>query len=188
MKKIMHNRALWVLLMIFMLLCGTAYALMFRQTKLIENQFETAIVNCEVHEVLDGSGEYIQGEQTTDSKKSITIKNTGNIDAYIRVKFISYWVDENGDIIAKASQMPTIRSASDWIAGSDNTYYYKKAVNPGAFTGEFLQEPMTLLISDEGYYQVVEVFADAIQSIPETAAGESWNVTIENSEIISAEN
>ena len=185
MKRKGQKHALLFFFIVFLLLCGTAFAFMFRQTELFENQFDTAVVDCEVHEMLDGSGDYIQGVQSADSKKSITVKNTGNIDAYLRVRFVSYWIDANGNIVAKTSQMPMIPQTADWILGSDYTYYYKKAVAPGAFTEELLQKSIVLATSDEGYFQVVEVFADAIQSLPETAVEESWKVTVENNVITS---
>lgn len=180
------KRLVCVLFAVLVLMCGTAFALMFRQTQLHENQFDTAFVACEVHEALDGSGDYTGGTQNANSKTGITVKNTGNIDAYLRVRFVSYWVDKDGNIVAKPSQMPDISVKSDWIAGSDHTYYYKSSVASGGFTAELLAAPIVLNTSAEGYLQVVEVFAEAIQSLPEKAATQSWHVTIKDEQIIAA--
>ena len=57
MNKILLKRVVWVLAFVFVLLCGTAFALMFRQTNVLQNQFDTAEVDCEVHEALDGAGD-----------------------------------------------------------------------------------------------------------------------------------
>ena len=185
MKGNVLKRTVWVLLAVIVLLCGTTYALMFRQTNLLENQFDTGRVDCEVHEELDNAGDYTQGVQNAGSKTGITVKNTGTIDAYIRLRFVSCWIDDDGNIVAKASQMPDIFITDHWIAGSGNTYYCRQAVAPGAFTAELLDAPIVLETSD-GYRQVVEVFADAIQSLPEKAAEDSWQVSIEDGEITSA--
>lgn len=187
MNKILLKRVVWVLAFVFVLLCGTAFALMFRQTNVLQNQFDTAEVDCEVHEALDGAGDYTQGMQTADRKTGITVKNTGNIDAYLRVRFVSYWVNGEGNVVGKPSQMPAISVTDAWIPGSENTYYHKAAVAPEAFTQELLSQPIILAdVSSEGYYQVVEVFADAIQSLPESAVESSWKVTVENELITTA--
>jgi len=108
----------------------------------------------------------------------------GNIDAYIRLRFVSYWVNSEGKIVARPSQMPEISISGDWVAGSDGTYYHRQPVKPGEMTGELLAEKISLEISEEGYYQVLEVFADAIQSRPERAAKDKWGVSIDDGAIV----
>lgn len=175
-KTLTH--VLLVILAVSTLLCGTAFALMFRQTNHIENRFQPARVDCVVHEELDGSGNFTNGSQYAEKKTGIQVKNTGNIDAYIRVRFVSYWVDINGNIVGQASKMPAISITGDWLAGSNNTYYYKYPVAPEDYTKELLNGVIALGM-EEGYVQVLEVFADAIQSKPSKAASDSWKVTID---------
>lgn len=181
------SRTLWLLTAALALLCGTTFALMFRQTSLLENRFDTAVVDCVIHEQLDDSGDYTNGIQTAEKKTSITVKNTGNIDAFIRVRFVSYWMDSEGNIVSKASQMPAVNVTDNWIEGSDGIFYCKQAVAPDGFTPELLGSAIELAeVGDDGYFQVVEVFADAIQSLPETAAELGWNVNVTDEQIISA--
>ena len=73
MKRKNLIRVLIVLSVLLVLLCGTAVALMFRQTNLVTNEFETAIVDCQVHEQTD-TGSVVAG-----AKSSITVQNTGNM-------------------------------------------------------------------------------------------------------------
>lgn len=81
--------------------------------------------------------------------------------------------------------MPEIQVKDSWIKGSDHTYYYKLAVAPGASAAELLSAPVQLATED-GCYQVLEVFAEAIQSLPVKAVTESWKVTLDaNGDIIS---
>ena len=152
-----------------------ADAYMRKTTEEVDNTFIPAYVDCVVY------------EDFADNKKtSITVENTGNIDAYIRVRLVSYWIDESGAIVSKSSEMPTFTTASDWIPDAGNyTYYYTKKVAPDAFTTTLLDSAITLRLSSEGYRQVVEVFAEAIQAEPDEAVTDSWNVTIADDVITS---
>lgn len=168
-------------------LCGTVLAYMFRQTQEKDNRFEPGIVSCKVHEVTDSG---ISSELT--EKSSIKIENTGNIAAYLRVRFVSYWVqtaaDGSTDIAPISSEMPVFEIADGWIEGSNDTYYYTTPVSPGQLTDELLSQGTTIPLAEkDGYLQVIEVFAEAIQSQPESSVTESWPVTLdENGVIISS--
>ena len=179
MKK---HRILPVLLIaslaISLLLCGTVLAYMFTQTEYKDNEFTPANVSCKVFEKFDGT-----------QKTSIQVQNTGNIDAYLRVRLVSYWVDADGNIVAKPSAMPEINMAAGWIKGANNTYYYTKPVGPAAYTGSLLSSPINLEKDREafvygqkdenGNMQVIEVFAEAIQSKPYNAVINSWKVSVD---------
>lgn len=150
-----------------LVICGTVFAYMFKKTDVENNIFTAAEVSCEIKEAFDG-----------EKKESIKALNTGNIDAYIRVKLVSYWVDSKGDTVAKPSAVPTVTVAEGWIEGTDNTYYCKTAVAPTESTPELLSAPLVLQTDENGYLQVVEAFAEAIQSKPQNAVTESWSVTV----------
>ena len=172
-RKILKT-AIFILSIVLVLLCGTTFALMYRQTQSVNNQLEAAYVACTVEEIFN--------EQT---KTKIAVKNTGNIDAYLRLRLVSYWVDGNGNIVSKPSQMPAVTGAAGWVVGSDNTYYYSKPIAPDAATPNLLSGSITL-VEEDGCLQVVEVFADAIQSKPEEAVTGSWRVAITAGQITSA--
>lgn len=164
-------------LVIALVLCGAVIAYMFRQTEYENNEFTPAEVSCEVEEAFDGT-----------QKTSVQIENTGNIDAYLRVRFVSYWVDSNGNVVPKASEMPDITMADGWLKGSNGTYYYTVPVAPDGLTDNLLAAPMILRQDDNGYLQVVEVFAEAIQSEPAKAVTGSWSVTVDDDGNITAVN
>lgn len=180
MKRKTLIRLITVLSVLLVLLCGTAVALMFRQTTLLTNEFETAVVDCQVHEVTD------TGSVMAASKSSITVENTGNIPAYIRLRFVSYWVDSEGNIVGKASEMPSVAyDESAWFKHND-IYYCRTPIAVGDVTPELLQSGTTIVLRTDaqtGYRQVLEVFADAIQSEPHKAVTESWNVKISGDNI-----
>lgn len=167
MKK---RRLLLVLLIVALALSlfiiGTVLAYMFRQTEYKDNEFVPANVSCKVVEEFDGV-----------QKTSIHIQNTSNIDVYLRLRLVSYWVDADGNIVAKPSSMPEINMATGWIKGTNNTYYYTKPVSPTAQTGSLLSSPIILEKDENGHAQVLEVFAEAIQSKPYNAVINSWKVS-----------
>ena len=179
------KRAALILALALVLLCGATVTLMFYRTEVVENKLEPAFVDCVVNETTNS------GSATgVTEKSSIKVENTGNIDAYLRVRFVSYWVDAEGKIGPIPSEMPTITTANGWIADTaNNTYYYPTAVAPDGFTAELLGAKISLTtktVNDKVYYQVLEVFADAIQSLPAEAVTNSWGVTVSNGVITGA--
>lgn len=66
-------------------------------------------------------------------KKSITIKNTGNIDAYVRVAVVANKVDADGNIIVGTA--PELKlNTEKWQLLPDGYYYYKGVVAPDTST------------------------------------------------------
>lgn len=180
MKKRTFNALILCALALAITLCATVFAYMFKQTEVKNNRFTPAEVSCEVHEETDPG---------VTEKTSITVKNTSNIDAYLRVRFVSYWVRINDDgtseIVSKPSVMPEIKINDGWLAGKNNTYYYKNPVSSNDFTEELLSEKIVLL-EEDGYQQVIEVFAEAIQSKPTDVVISSWNVTLDENGLINS--
>ena len=166
MKK---HRILSMLLLIVALaaIAGSVGAYMRKQTSTMENIFVPAQVSCEVVETFKGN-----------MKSDIAVKNTSTIDAYLRLRMVSYWIDENGDILAKTSPKVVVPLNTDNWFVIDNIYYYKKTVEPGACTTDLLLDGQSILLTiddEDGSRQVIEVFAEAIQSLPEDAVTGAWN-------------
>lgn len=161
----------WYLLIFVVLICslaGTAYAYMYGRTQPVTNTLVPAEVNCVVYEVKD-----------TVAKSSITVSNTSNIDAYLRVRLVSYWIDSNGDVVWKPSGPISVSVADGWRKGADgNTFYYTNQVEPGLSTSNLLNSELTLSIDAEGNRQVIDVFAEAIQANPAGAVESAWGVTM----------
>lgn len=172
------KRLIVVLIIAAMLLLasvGTALAYMFKDTGDVPNEFIPGVVSCEISE-----------EIKNDVKSKITVKNTGNIDAYIRVKLVTYWVNGSGDVVPKAPAEINFTPGSGWVKSSiSNTYYYSVPVAPGAKIESLLGSSITLK-EEDGYLQKVDVFAEAIQANPTTAVSSSWHVTVSGSTITSA--
>lgn len=157
---------------------GVTLSFMFKKAEKT-NTFVPAKVTCQVEESL-----------LSGVKSDVCVKNTGNAAAYLRIRLVSYYVDDNGDIAGSvSSQYPALTLRNGWIAGADHTYYYPTPVEPDAKTG-ILCAPITLdtvkLADGTPVYQVLEVFAEAIQAEPVGAVQEAWKVTVSGTEITPA--
>ena len=79
---------------------------------------------------------------------------------------------------------------SRWIPGGDSTYYYAVPVAPGERTAPLCSHVIRLAESkdraDNTIYQVLDVFAEAIQAAPEEAVTQSWQVTLTDGVITAA--
>ncbi len=154
---------------------GVTLSFMFKKAEKT-NTFVPAKVTCEVEESL-----------FSGVKRNVCVENTGNAAAYLRIRLVSYYVYDNGSIAGRVpSQYPALTLQNGWIAGTDHTYYYLTPVEPGAKTG-ILCDPITLgtvkLADGTTVYQVLEVFAEAIQAEPVGAVQEAWKVTVSDTRI-----
>ena len=152
--------ALIALILIICLAVGGTVAFIVTQTQAVKNTFTPADVKVDIQEDFDGS-----------VKKNVNVKNTGDTDAYIRVKLVTYMADSEGNPIAENASIPYFVPGSDWFhCESDDTYYYGKPVAPGDKTSDLIGSDGIMLING----QVVEVLAEGIQSVPVNAVEEAW--------------
>lgn len=152
--------ALIALILIICLAVGGTVAFIVTQTQAVKNTFTPADVKVDIQEDFDGS-----------IKKNVNVKNTGDTDAYIRVKLVTYMADSEDNPIAKNASIPPFVPGSDWFyCESDDTYYYGKPVAPGDKTSDLIGSDGIMLING----QVVEVLAEGIQSVPVNAVEEAW--------------
>lgn len=75
-----------------------------------------------------------------NTKKSIKVTNTGNVDAYIRVAIVANWCDANNNVVCPYTG--TISITTDWFE-QDGYYYHKAPVaGNGGTTSELLASPI----------------------------------------------
>lgn len=138
----------------------------------VTNTFTPAQVSCAVEENFNGT-----------TKKDVNVKNTSDIDAYLRVKLVTYRVNKDGQHIGGTAAIPDFHLGANWVKYGD-FYYYTLPVAPGAVPAEPLIGDSGITLSEytdvDGGKQVIEVMAEAIQSVPAKAVGEAWGVTIDN--------
>ena len=174
-KKAAHSgakRSLVLVVSVLVLLlavAGGTLAWLTAQTDGVVNTFTPAQVSCEVTENLDGT-----------TKSNVNVENTSNIPAYIRVKLVTYRVNEDGQHIGGTATIPDFTPGTNWVE-HDGYYYYTRPVAPGQTPETNLIDTITLsssYIDADGGKQVIEVMAEAIQSSPTEAVGTAWGVTI----------
>ena len=158
-------------------------AYMYRQSEELVNTFVPADVSCRVDEVFENN-----------TKTSVKITNTSNIEAYLRMRVVTYWEDSKGNAVAWTS--PEIKFGSDWKYNTEDwiydaanyTFYYTVPVDVNGSTAELLAPgtkiTMEPVIKSDGkieftYYPVMEFVAEAIQSKPGNAVASSWEVVLD---------
>lgn len=172
----MNNKRslIWLLsvVMILVLGAGATLAYIHMSTQNVTNTFEPTNVSCDVEE-----------EFADNVKRNVKIKNTSNIEAFIRSEIIVTWKNEAGEIYGKLpvkniDYIMNLNLAEEdeegWKAGKDGFYYFTLAKAPGAATDNlidscYLKEGAS---APDGYYLSVEIIASAIQ-----AEGESFGAS-----------
>lgn len=150
---------------------GGTVAWLTSKTNDITNTFTPSKVTCRVDESFN---------ETTGVKSDVNVTNTGDTDAFIRVKLVTYRTNAEGKHIGGVAEVPTFTPGGGWVKYGDY-YYYTKPVAPGAKPEKDLIKSIQLAsgYSDaDGGYQAMDVMAEAIQSQPAEAVGEAWGVSI----------
>ncbi len=148
---------------------GGTLALLVDKTDSITNTFTPAQVSCHVTEDFE-----------KNTKSNVNVVNDSNITAYIRVKLVTYRVNDNGDHIGGTATIPTFTSGTGWFE-YNGYYYYSYPVAAGKSPEKALIDSITLTGSyddADGGKQVIEVMAEAIQSVPTSVVAENWKVTV----------
>lgn len=151
-------------LLLALAISGTV-AWLTTKDKPITNTFNPSKVACEVTESFNGT-----------VKSSVNVKNTGDIDAYIRVKLVTYRTNEQGRHIGGTAEIPAFTPGAGWVA-YNGYYYYTKPVAPNAQPENALISSINLTekyIDADGGRQAIDVMAEAIQSVPEAAVKAAW--------------
>lgn len=131
----------------------------------ITNTFTPSKVACEVQEEFNGT-----------VKSDVNVKNTGDTQAFIRVKLVTYRTNDAGDHIGGTAEIPGFTLGADWVKYGDY-YYYTKPVEPNRTPAAELTKEMPLkgnYNDADGGYQSIDVMAEAIQSVPEAAVQAAW--------------
>lgn len=191
-RPLSSRKALFALVSVLVLVfaaVGVTVAYLQTQTDPLENEFTPAKVSCEVAETFDGN-----------VKSDVSIRNTGDTDAFIRVSVVANWVktDSKNNVTSVYAQQPvagtdyTLTLAdnfnANWLKDSNGFYYYKNAVKPNEATDTLIKECTLIGEAPAGYTLAVEIVASAIQASPETVAEEHWKVAVENNAITGVQN
>lgn len=166
------------LLLLLGIAIGSTVAFLATKTGAKENTFTPSKVSSQVTEVFDGT-----------TKSNVAVKNTGDIDAYLRATVNITWMKDQNTadqtVLAKVPQEGvdytiTYSEGTGWAKGPGEYWYYLTPVAPGASTRNLIESCTQLPGAEvpEGYHLSVEIIASAIQSVPAKAVVEAWGVTI----------
>ena len=156
---------------------GGVWAYLTSKTDTKSNSFVPGKVTCLVEE------EFHDG-----MKSNVQVRNTGNVNAYIRVAVVATFVSDDGKVHATAplegSDYNVVWANDQWKKGSDGFWYHSSAVSPGALTGTLIEEATQLKPAPDGFYLNLQIVASAVQSEPEDAVKEAWGITPVNDTIL----
>ena len=151
---------------------GATVAFLVDQTPSLPNTFQPVSVACRVQEVFDANA---------NTKRDVSVLNTGDISAYIRVALVVTWVSNTsgttygGAPVAGVDYQMTL-NPSGWKQGTDGFYYCTTAVEAGDAT-PILVTSVTPVAGQapEGYRLSVQILASAIQAEPAEAVQAAWS-------------
>lgn len=155
------------LLLVIGMVVGGTVAWLSTKSAPITNTFLPSKVACQVQEEFNS---------TTGVKTNVNVENTGDIDAYIRVKLVSYRTNDAGQHIGGTAELPAFDLGEGWVEHG-GYYYYTKPVKPNQKPEADLTKEMTLkgnCDGADGGHQAIDVMAEAIQSVPENAVKAAW--------------
>lgn len=166
------------LLVLLTVTVGGTVAYLVANTIPVVNTFTPSQVSCKVEETF-----------TNNVKSNITVENTSNINAYLRVKLVSYRVNDANQHIGGIATIPAFDLGTDWVKHTDGYYYYTEPVAPNGITPSLIADNSLALTGSytdaDGGKQVIEVMAEAIQAEPARAVGEAWGVSISENSVTS---
>lgn len=167
--------ALWAALalaLVLTLTAGGTLAYLVSNTDEVTNTFTPASPGIEVPEEFD-----------KNAKTSIQVKNTGDINVYVRVMLVASYqkeVDGGYEVCgshAFEAKVPDFTPSDGWVKGADGYYYYKTALASGATTDNLLATGATIELSQKGNCckMHIDVLAQAIQAEPDSVVGDTWS-------------
>ena len=133
------------------------------------NRFVPGAVSIKVNEDFDGT-----------VKNNVSVENTGNVPAFIRVALVPYWVDSAGSVVgspASLDDFEIVRSTdfdANWFIGSDGFYYCRASVAPGEST-PVLIERCSVRSGNYEHDLVLHILASGIQTTPSDAVESAWS-------------
>ena len=150
---------------------GTTLAYIFDRTPSVENTFEPVYVSCAVEEQSDGV-----------TKSEVKVRNTGDINVFIRATFVAMWTATDGSVLSVAPVSGTDYTvelgSSRWVLGYDGFYYYTSQVIAGSATENLIESISVIGTAPEGYTLSVHVAATAIQAEPLNVVADTWGVSV----------
>ena len=164
MKNTIKRRlAIISILILTVCIIGTTLAWLISQSSSITNTFDLVEVDSEV---------------IIENSYNAKIKNISDIPAFLRVRVVTNWVNEDGDIAFSTDEIIVPEELKpNWVLHTDGYYYYTEPVDAATIAGgdTLFAADFTTLTSG-GYKLQVEYLSEAIQADPIAAVTYAWGV------------
>lgn len=137
----------------------------------VENTFTIAKMSVKIDETFENN-----------QKSDVTVKNTGDVPAYLRTALVIYWKDKDGNILSDTPAEGvtgdyTIAMGAGWTQGKDGFWYCKQSVAAGEFSPALIKN-CTANNSTAGKYLCVDILTQAVQASPADAVQELWRASV----------
>lgn len=176
MQKRISKKLLAILLCAVLAVCaatGGTMAYIFSKAPPVNNTFDPVFVSCLVEEHFDGT-----------TKTDVKVKNTGDINAFIRATFVVMWTAEDGTVYASSPVENTDYvlelGSPKWLKGTDGFYYYSNPVASNETTDILIRSLTLIGEAPDGYGLAVHVSATAIQAEPVEAIQGVWGAAVQS--------
>jgi len=161
MKFSQNRKAVLLVLSLALLIAvgvGGTLAFLTDKTDEVQNTFTPTSVGTHVQEdEFDGK-----------TKTNVKIRNTGDINAYVRAMVVVSWQNDKGDVYAPAP-VENVDYEIDWYDSgwvkADGYYYYTSAIEPGKSTSNLIDRAIQKQNCADGSYKLhIEIIAESIQA------------------------
>ena len=159
----------WLLtgLLAVLLLASIAGTIAYMQVHShISNSFTVAKLSVELNEKFDGK-----------EKKDVTVKNTGDVPAYLRAAIVVNWKDTDGTVISANESEYSMAMGPEWIQGADSYWYCKKPTDAGQPSPALIVSCKPTVVKADQHLSV-EILIQGVQAEPATAVKELWDATV----------
>ena len=174
-KKKISALAICLLLTVVFAVSGTL-AYLFTSTDPVTNTFT----------VPENGIEIIEPKWDGKVKSNVTVKNTGDVKSFIRVKIVVNWQNGTNVIPADTTDYEwKINTTGDengkWVL-NNGFYYYNKPVEAKAETGVLIENAVQKVeapagyTAEDGYKLHIEVLAQSVQAEPIDAVTSAWGI------------
>lgn len=182
--------AVLALVLVLTVAVGGTVAWLSKGTDPVVNTFTMGTVDPGIDEEFDG-----------DTKSNVGVTNNGSVPVFVRVKFLFTWQDEatpggNGNPGKPGTIVGVPVTEKDisyiwadntneyWKKGTDGYFYYTVPLD-SKDTAMLLEEVKVKDDSDNGkqYNLSLDIRVDTVQATPDSAANETWGVTVTGGEI-----
>lgn len=174
-KEKSHSFAMRPCITVFLLLllvCASVIgtvAYMRRQSH-VDNAFTVAGFSVEVDETFENN-----------IKENVTVKNTGDVAAYIRASVVISWKNDSGNVLSDTPTPETdytMTMGEDWTLGEDGYWYCTVPVAAKAKSPTLIVqcEPTA---QTEGKHLCVDILTQAVQAEPSEAVMTLWGASVD---------